>query len=403
MFRVLDALELDEAAFFAMLAGTRRDPLRCLDRLARGLKKTTQPPFIPFPKIFQQQIDGFLEGQAEASRPKRPQALELPPWPARLQDLDRLRFVAPEAARDRIVFWLPEILQGSTPEAEPNLAPLLPKALGVAASIERVAGRARHAAHYLRIALRLETEHWSPRYGDLLVRACHQLGDQADYETAFDIAQQAMDIYLQAGDLHGVGQALVHRAVMAFKMKTPPLALNLYRAALHYLSDMDWQNRFAALQGSGMVHFSLGQVAEAERYAELAAKTHRTQSGLNWWRLVWLQAEIAYQQHDLDRSNQLFSQTQEAFEARGNTLDSALLFLKRARVSVAGGKLQESQQLAAQSMVLLRPLRFRPRAHAVMNDFARCALMGELTLQRIEHLCARLESPSSKGWDAMHP
>ncbi len=76
MFRVLDALEIDAAAFFATLTGTQRDPLRCLDRLARCLKKTSGAPFIPLPQTFQQQLDAWLEGQE--TPPTHRQAPELP-------------------------------------------------------------------------------------------------------------------------------------------------------------------------------------------------------------------------------------------------------------------------------------------------------------------------------------
>lgn len=403
MFRVMDVLEIDPAAFFATLTGLKRDPDRCLDHLARGLMGKNETPFIPFPEDFQRQLDVVLAEPMVKSTKGHP-AVDPSIWAERLRDLDAQRFVDPEAARDRMVQWLPEILQAVTQEADSNLANVLTRALGIAASIERVAGRPRHAVRYLRAALSLESRHSSPHYAELLQRACYQIGDQGDYATALDMALQATDIYLQAGDLHGVGRSLVDRAVMAFKVETPQATLDLYRAGLRYLPQGAWQNRFAALQGMGMTHLNLDQVGEAERCASLAARAHRTERGLNWWRLVWLQAEIAYRRRDLARAAQLYEQVKGAFEVCGHALDSALLSLQMARVLVASGRLQDMQHLAARTMSLLKPLRRQPVACAVLNEFARLALTGELSVQWIERMSARLETrhPEDRGAAAKH-
>ena len=396
MFRVMDALEIDPTAFFATLTGLKRDPERCLDRLARGLADKSETPFIRVPETFQRHLDGVLNGQPELPAEAAP-SLDPSIWSERLQDLDAQRFVDPEAARDRLAQWLPEILRSNGHAADEHQRAVLVRALGIAASVERVAGRARYAVRYLRAALSMESSRSSPQFAELLQRGCYQMGDQGDYATALDLALQATDIYLQAGDLYGVGRSLVDRAVMAFKVETPQATLDLYRAGLRYLPDQAWQNRFAALQGMGMTHLNLGQVDEAERCARLAARVHRTEKGLNWWRLVWLQAEVAFRQHDLPRAMRLYGDVREAFEAWGHALDAALLSLQMARVLVVSGKLQDMQHLAARTLSLLKPLRRHPIACAVLNDFARLALTGELSVQWIERLSARLETGHPEG------
>lgn len=402
LFRILDALGIDASAFFTGVVGLRMRPEGCLDRLARRLAERSEIPFVPIPEAF---LDHLGERVARwpldaPAGPRKMAEENLEPWLARLEEIDRRRFFDPESVRQPMVDLLPEALE----RAEVNRSSLvhhlaLARALGVAASIERVEGRPRHAVDYLRAAFVLVADRDPRLYAELLQRSCYQMGDQGDYETGLEFALQATEIYVRHGDLPGVGRSMVDRAVMVYKLGTSQETLDLYRAGLQYLPPSAWQNRFAALQGMGMSHLNLGQVDEADDCAIRAAEAHTTHTGLNWWRLVWLQGEIAYRLGELERSENLFQQVKEAFAEAGQALDVALLSLQLARVLLAAGKIRDMQRLAASSMSLLRPLRRHRVACAALHEFTRMALTGDLTVRWIEQASSRLElgHPDERG------
>lgn len=389
LFRILEVLEIDPPGFFSAVVGSKISPQGSLDRLARLLMERVESPFLPVAEDFRPRLDALVaKGRKVGLDDDEP----LPSWIDELMKIDERRFSDPVSTRQEMTHLLGLALEGAeAPDATGAAHTALVRALGIASSIERVEGRARHAVEYLKTAFALHDEPESLLYAELLERACYQVGDQADYVSGMELAWQATEIYVRHGDLAGIGRSMVDRAVMAYKVDTPEATIDLYQAGLRYLPPSAWQNRFAAWQGMGMSYLNLEQVAEADRCARQAAKEHATQSGLNWWRLVWLQAEVAYRLGELDRSEALYRQVKETFEGLGNALDVALVSLQMARVLLAARKMREMQRLAASSMSLLRPLRRDRLACAALHEFTRLTLTGELSIRWVEQASRRIE------------
>lgn len=391
LFRILETLGIDASAFFKGVVGLRARPEKSLARLARSLTERTESPFVELPEDFQSRLQG-LKGKDPGQLEDAEDNVGLSAALSALDDIDEMRFSDPQGIRASMADVLVELLDRT--EAAAGALPWLrglAKALGVVASIERVEGRARHAVEHLGSAFALVADRSPSLYAELLQRACYQMGDQEDFETALELALQATEIYVRLGDLQGVGRSLVDRAVMVYKVGSAEETLDLYRAGLRYLPKSAWQNRFAALQGMGMCHLNLEQVRQADDCAGRAAEAHRHRFGLNWWRLVWLRAEIAYRLGELRRAEDLYRQVMEAFTESGQAMDVALLSLQMARVLLSAGKMREMQRLAASSMALLRPLRHHRIACAALHEFTRLALTGELSVRWIETASSRLE------------
>ena len=397
LFRIFDVLEVDPAAFFATVVGLRIRPEMYLDRMARTLVERTEPPFIPLAEDFRPRLDKLLARKRRDIPSGDAPAI---PWLEALGEIDERRFSDPTSTRQAMSDVLTSALEdveGSVHDR--TLRQALARGLGIASSIERIEGRALHAVGYLQAAFALLEGSRTSLYAEMLERACYQIGDQGDYKTAVEMARQATEIYTRQGNLAGVGRSLVDRAVMVYKIGTPEETLHLYRGGLRYLPPTAWQNRFAAWQGMGMCHLNLEQVVDADHCARQAAAEHATRRGLNWWRLVWLQAEAAYRLGELERSEELYRQIKDAFEEAGHPLDVALLSLQMARVLLSASKMRDMQRLAASSMSLLRPLRRDKLACAALHEFTRLTLTGELTIRWIEQASRRLEMgyPDQQG------
>ncbi len=388
LFRILDVLNIDPSGFFSAVVGLRIRPELALDRLDRLLMERTESPFIPVPADFRARLDALVAKKHRGVEVDEPP----PPWIDELNEIDQQRFSDPASTRRKMAHLLVLALeQEEAADATSATRLALVRALGITSSIERVEGRPRHAVGYLIAAFALWDEADSLLYAELLERACYQVGDQADYDTGLELAFQATEIYVRHGNLVGVGRSLVDRAVMVYKIGTPQETLDLYQAGLRYLPPSAWQNRFAAWQGMGMCHLNLDQVAEADTCARQAAEAHATRSGLNWWRVVWLQAEVAYRLGELERAETLYGQIKDAFEEAGHPLDVALLSLQMARVLLSARKMRQMQRLAASSMSLLRPLRRDKLVCAALHEFTRLTLTGELSIRWIEQASRRIE------------
>lgn len=415
LVRALDVLDVDPADFFTRAVGTGLVPLRVLRRLERlcldydlGRGALLDRPLLRRLERVATEPTASTAADAEvvteAEEGNTPAGSRPPAGGSTdesLRRLDELCFSEPSAAASRALEQVERRLRRL--ETKGGAAPAgerigLARSLGVVASIERLESRFRAAASGLRIALDLLAGTGSGLgEAEILQRSAYLVADQGDHAVAFEIVRQSGELRMLYRDLPGLGQVLVQRAVLLGHRQEWALSMKTFTAALEYLQEDPWIWRFSALQGLGIVAMKLGDLERASVWARRAAAAHRARRGQNWWRLMWLEGELARCRGDLRTAEQLLRRARDGFSTRSNPLDLAVVTLDLAQVLLMEDRVADVRALVAEMMGLLRqPLRHR-MASAALHELARASLTGEVTQVLIRRIGHRLRRESRLG------
>jgi tetratricopeptide (TPR) repeat protein len=391
LFNILQVLGSDPADFFARVAGSPEvDPKKLLARLMRQNAPAENPLLERVESLMSVRLEDHEAGDDLTNLQRRLSRID-----------DDLRFSDPSEATKQAKKLMKEAL--ALTESSPTLPriEILCDALGVSASIDRVRARFTSAAHALHLALRL-AHHYGLRssHALLLERTCYLIGDQGEYQTAVELAKQANDHYVLLSKKNGIGKTLVDRGVMLFRLGNFQEAIQAFSSSLKFLPEDSWRNRTAALQGLGASHLVLGNLHLASVWTSKALKAQQLRTGQSWWRLIWLQGEIALKRNLLGEAEHAFSQVHHAFTTRDNPFDIAVISLRLAKTRFLQGRIPEVRKLAAEMLGLLKPLRGHKIASAVIQEFACAVLTGEITEVLLDNAFDKIEkesgSPSRK-------
>lgn len=386
LFKILDALDADPTDFFARCVETKIDTELVLLKIERQRVGRGQSSW----------IDRAASVLTLASRPHLltmgKATSEEAALADDLRDLEELRFSYPGEAAESFPRTLDRTIDLASRNKSRSSLEVLGTAVGIGASIDRMDAHFAQSARALRLAL-IASHQMSldSLRANLLQRTSYVVGDQADYPLAVEIARQASDLYILQNDSTGIGKTLVGRAVMHLYLEDHGAALNAYRSALSYLTEDAWYYRYAAAQGIGLVHMLANDLRQAKLWADRAATMHKTQQGPNWWRLIWLQGEIALKAQDLDNAILYLREARLAFAERGNAFDIAAISLQLAKALFVSGNVAEMRGIAAEMMSLLKPLQRHKIASSAIHEFARAALTGEVTVRLLDRICFQLE------------
>lgn len=391
LFEALEVLEVDAADFFGRVTGTRVSADRLLRRLER--RAASDGPSL---------LDRF-EITVASDRIEvmhgfdgRPEALNLS---ESLRDLDEELFSYPDRALRSAEDVLRAALHGLEDDPVTENVDLFCRALGALAAAYRVHARFGSAARCLRIGFRLcEAQGLTATRADLLLRTCYLLGDHGEYDLAVELARQASDSCLFRKDREDLGRALVVRAIMHNLAGDWTAAIEAYNLGLEYLPEEIWIGRWSCYQGLGRIYTEQGSLEDARHAVGQAATTHRTSAGQNWWRLIWLQGDIALKEKDFESAELLLREARGGLLDLGNPLDVALVSLRLAKALLMAGRVAEMRTLAAEMMRLLKPLEKNRIAGGAVYEFTCAALTGEVTVHLLDSIYKKLEeSASTKG------
>ena len=404
----LEALDVDPAEFFTRAVGARLVPVRVLRRLERlcldrdgGRGAFLDPSLLRrIERVAEELPDVAEAGGKGVGRHRVSQEAETE-LDQTLARLDEICFSEPAAAVSRgleqLERRLRRIEEGTLGRCSRERVQLA-RFLGVVASIERLESRYRSSAGGLRRALELLA---GTGYGvteaEILQRATYLIADQGDHAVAFEVIRQAGELYVLHRYLPGLGQVLIQRAVLHGQAEQWEMAHDSFKAGLEYLQDAPWIWKFSAYQGLGIVELKMDRVEAAMVWARRAATEHRTRRGQNWWRLQWLEGEIARCRGDLETAEQALRRARSGFSTRSNPLDVAVVTLDLAQVLLMGNRMLDVQALAAEMMGLLRQFQRHRMASAALHELARASLTGEVTLGLIRRIGRRLRKESSLG------
>lgn len=400
LFRILTVLGSDPAEFFSRVCGPRQvNAPWLLARLECQGRQRKIDPLLQKVEHDLLHLEYKEEDSAEQACGESPIETLL----KNLEELDCLRFTRPSETKQGSNQALAEAIQLAEENPSLRCLEVLCLALGVVASIHRIDARFQTAAQALRLAFslveagqlkvvsRAGAERLMATRAQLLQRASYLIRDQGDYTSALELARQTSDLYLQLDDRAGIGKSLVDRALVLSFQGEFFEALRAYRKSLDYLNGEHWRNRFSAFQGMGQLYTQLGRINEAQENCAKARKTHLSREGQNWWRLIWLQGEIALKEKDLGKAEECFQSVRGSFIHQSNALDSAAVSLRLAKVFLLQDRHLDVQNLASEMIMLLKPLRKQKMASAAIHEFARAALTGQVTVAFLDKLCRKIK------------
>jgi len=213
-----------------------------------------------------------------------------------------------------------------------------------------------------------------------LQKCSYIVANGEEYEIAIAIQEQACSMFIMGHNLEKIGQTLVDRGNMYFYLGELATSKHYYMSALAYIPEDLWTYRFSTYQCLGFVSLKQEELDDAEKYADLATRQHRTREGLNWWRLVWLRGEIALQKGELGLAESTFLQVSENFLDQEIYIDAALVSLRLAKTYLISGDLKKMKAVSSCMVKLMDSLKEDNRiARSTLQEFIRLALVEEIT------------------------
>jgi tetratricopeptide (TPR) repeat protein len=377
LLQALDALKVDPAEFFAKVLGPAELVARFTADAAVLRRRLKHPPRI-------------LARERERGAAERGAPAELTDALGHeLAALEDLRYGDPQRVMQRATALVTEVPVGHRPWV-----------LGLYGSACRVAGRLKEAQMVLGRALDLAAELGDPRAeADLLQRASYVVGDLGQFESAFHFAERATLLFVELGDLTGVGKAMVDQGVWLGCLDRDANAHRAFLAALHFLPENGEpdvrRNRIACLMSLGNLARRRGDLEAAREHLEVAraAADGSTVGPAFLGKLVALQALIAEASGDLERAEEHF---REAFEIYRpiTLLDTAVTAVDLARVQLQRGRIDAASGTARTLLASIDPtdVEEQPPVSATVVEMVRYLAAGrELTAAALERLRSELE------------
>ena len=295
-----------------------------------------------------------------------------------LEELDTLRFRDPE----RVVRLAEDAVDFVVPEAVPFL-------LGVAGSAWRILIRLDEAEHALQAGLEIARDLGNTHLeGELLQRMAYVFADRGDHERALTASKEASVTFLLADDLPSVGRTLVDQGIFNAYLDHSKESIAAYGAALKHLAPNDHSNRFAALQGLGVVHEALGDLEPALSCIRQALELDHEIEPFHLGKLRWLEGNIALR---LGRPELGEAALREAVRTLRpiHPVDSALATIELVRLLLRERRPEDAYETAAGMLKLLEPLRRQRNqlVSAAIADLLRHGRQGfDLALvERVAH------------------
>ncbi len=289
LLRMLGALDVDRRTFFGRLFGTP-GPIALCQLETRRLGR---PPELVA------RVRDLL--RLEEWRP-------LPEVPRAIRDLDAHRYVDANEAQT--------IARGELAKVAAGLGPLshgVPL-LAVYGSALRMTDDYEDAQQVLVTGLEVaEPTGDLTTLGDLLQRLAYVVaGRCGDYRRASRLARRATDFHVQARDLNSVGKTFVDRGLWLYKLGELEEAIRMQQTALEYLAADEHHNRFAALHILGVCHRELRDLENAQAHADRARELAAHVGPWLVSNLQWLDARIALDRRQLEKSEKLLRETIQA-------------------------------------------------------------------------------------------
>lgn len=187
----------------------------------------------------------------------------------------------------------------------------------------------------------------------------------------FDIAFTALDIvhstYLELGETHLAGRALLVKAVYLFYSNEPEEAIRLNKAGMALLEEQREPDLFfTAIYNHLLYRVACGQFIEARRDFFKNLGKFKDLGRVSQLKIRWLQAQINAGLKKWQSAEQAFLQVIEGFEQEMMGFHVALASLELALVWMHQGRYAETQELIPQVYETFVSLRIKKEALGAM-------------------------------------
>lgn len=273
--------------------------------------------------------------------------------------------------------------------------------IGIFGSAKRVAADYATSARALGFAMRLAGRHGlDTTRAALLQRGAYLLRDDAAFDRALLLLQEALNIYAEHRLPIEYGKAMIDRAAVFTYTQEYERAENVYRVALEFLKGDDEsqrQNRLLAAQGIALCRLHMGDLVEAERWIQRAIELLDPADTGSLAKLTWQRGLLAYKRKQYREAELLISDARRILQSRENPIQGALVGLDLAKTLLAQGKTREVLDLAMEMNPLLFLFRANKLAEAALRIFIRAALQGQVTERLIERSADSLRKACSRS------
>ncbi|HEY7215860.1 MAG TPA: hypothetical protein VIC28_14630 [Thermoanaerobaculia bacterium] len=347
-----DAIDRAAAAAGDFLSRWQRDR----ERLARGLDLVRQSP---------QGYDGlsFEQVQELQGRPLIEALLQLS-YESRFKDHKAMRWLAYNAAMAAANLRPEDHGRGVTFDLQARAWAELANAYRVNEEIDEAEEAFRHARALL-----------AQGTGSLLLLArvadleASLLSDQRRLAEACELLDGVRRLYLDLGDFHLAGQALVKKAIAVRYGGDLQQGVQIFRQALSLL-DAEREPQLVAVCQQGLV----GTLADCGQFREagqllLESGLRRTFAAepVALLKVRWVEAKILGGLGKLSQAERALIEVRNEFFRIGNSNEAALVGLDLAAVWLRQKKVRETQELSRSMLATFRSLGIQPEADQALR------------------------------------
>ncbi len=217
--------------------------------------------------------------------------------------------------------------------------------------------------------------------------------DQQQYDAAFDLLNQAVAAYAEAGDRHLVGRALVKKSSILADMGQPEKSLDLLERAIPMI-DTAREPRLSVnihhqlilyLHQAGRNHEALILLPKAISVVE------QTGNRLDRVRLSGVEGLIAAALGQIDKAEQALLAAREGFIREGIGYDAALVSLDLAALYLRRNRTAETRRLALEILPIFQSRDIHREAMAALMIFRSAAELEAVSLSMVEDIAGFLK------------
>jgi tetratricopeptide (TPR) repeat protein len=218
---------------------------------------------------------------------------------------------------------------------------------------------------------------------------------QRRLEDAIALLDQVHELYLDAGDPHLAGRALISKGINTHYLGHPHDAVGIFEQGLKLL-DPERDSRLMSVAQEGLLH-ALTDCGEYQQASRLLLRSNLREAfadePLNLLKLRWVEGKIHAGLGRLATAERAFSQVRQEFLRSAQFYDAALVGLELAAVWMRQGRAAEVQELATEMHEIFDELdveREAAKAFYFVREACRTQAVNLLLIERIRAFLERL-------------
>jgi tetratricopeptide (TPR) repeat protein len=230
-------------------------------------------------------------------------------------------------------------------------------------------------------------------YAQVLDLEASLRSSQRRLEDAVDLLDQVHTLYIEAGDQHLAGRALISKAINTHYHGCPQRAIGIFDEALK-LIDPARDSQLVSIGRQALLH-ALADCGEYHRASRLLLQgglreAFATQP-LNLLKLRWMEGKVHAGLGRTARAERAFSDVRREFLQRGQVYDAAMIGLELAALWLRQGRTAQVQELAEEMHAVFEDLGVQLEAARALQFVHEACRVQAVTVSMIERVRTFLE------------